>query len=223
MHGNYVESQHLKKEVLAFLLTKNTNKMLKIKLTQYSNSKRGKGFDVYLGNGTAYHFASKRMAGIFLNETSKFLTHSIFHLQELYIESWSNYQQTYFLLKINKDYKDNEVKRMCENASAAIEKARDLAIMRCRWPNGAYFTFLHLNTIGENIKLILRELRKIYKSRSDTAMLYRITTRYRLVMQIVKEIECFKEEESIYLFDIPAEILSEDEKQTMYIPEMKVA
>ena len=194
--------------------------MLKIKLTQHSKLKRGKGFEVYLGNGSAYHFASKRGAVAFLNETSKFLTHSLFHLQELYIQTWTNFQETYFLLKINKEYKDNEIKHVCENASVAIERSRDLAIMRCTWPNGAYFSFLHLRVISENIKTILRELRKIYKRRSDTAMIYRITNRYRLVIQVTKDIECFKEEESNYLFDIVAGL--DEESKTIFIPEPKL-
>lgn len=197
--------------------------MLHIKLKQYQKSKTGKGFDVYLGNGNAYHFTSGRNATAFLNETSKFLTHGLFHLQDLYIQTWTNYQELYFLLKIDEEYKDNGVKQRCESASAAIEKSRDLAIMRCTWPNGAYFVFIHVRTIADNIKTILRELRRIYKTRSDTAMFYRITARYRMVLGIEKDIECFKEEESAYLFDITEGMLADESTGPMFIPKMKVA
>ena len=176
-----------------------------------------------MGNGNAYHFPSQRTATAFLNETSRFLTQGLFQLQDLYIQTWTNFQETYFLLKIDKEYRDNEVKQRCESASAAIEKARDLAIMRCGWPNGAYFVFLHVHTIADNIKTILRELRKIYKTRSDTAMIYRISARYRMVLGVAKDIECFKEEESAYLFDIREEMLTDENTGSMFIPKMKVA
>lgn len=197
--------------------------MLQIKLTQVSKSKNGRGFDVFLGNGNAYHFPSQRNAIAFLNETSRFLTMGLFQLQDLYIQTWTNCQESYFLSKIDKEYKDNDIKRRCENAFATVESARDLAIMRCTWPNGAYFVFLHIRKIADSIKIVLRELRKLYKTRSDTAMVYRITSRYKMVLRIEKDIECFKEEESAFLFDFRADMLSDENTGNMFMPKMRVA
>ena len=174
--------------------------MQKITLKNYA--KKGDDYHVFLGNGNAYEFRSKRKAVAFLNETSKFLSLAIYNLQEFYIQSWTIYEQTYFLLKIDKEYGDNAIMRNCENALASINRARDLAIMRCTWQNGAVFTFHHLKVFGENIKTILREIRQVHKRNSNTPMLYRITNLYRLVMQTLTEIRSYKEEECIFLFDV---------------------
>lgn len=199
--------------------------MKQIKLTTYSKDlKKGKIYEVYLGNGTAHFFKSEQSTKQFLAQTSKYLTDLLHEIHELYQAIWKEYQENWFYFQHNKKtmsakfYDDD---RTCRRKLHDIEELRDLIVERSDWSLGTIFSFKNSELILDNFKLILKILTELNRSRSNTNEIYKLKSLYRRTMVLKQDLEGYSEEDAVFLFEVPKEI--NEKATTLFKPIIKVA
>lgn len=162
--------------------------MQKIVINKIS-SEKGK-YIVYLGNGTATTFTNKEKAQQFVNQTNQFLTQQLYNINECYKLVFDFYRENWGFLetqtKANSNY--SESRRFCDASINEIKNLIDLAVNRCSWTNGNYFTFLHLTGAVRTMKAILKELQPLCQRKSATAQLYKVDFYFSVLVKLESDL-----------------------------------
>lgn len=134
-------------------------------------------YQVRLGNGTVHSFPSKRLLFQFLTRTNKFLTSRAFDIHAIYMELWQEYQRCWFYFGSGQNYKWSlhflDYKR-CKEELEACEDHILRAIGQSDWDSGNHYSFHSLNTAISCQKGVIKTIIPLFKSRSQTAELYRM-------------------------------------------------
>lgn len=155
--------------------------MKKISLNNFQ-SEKGK-YTVCLGNGTATTFTNKEKAERFLSETGSFLTQQLFNINKATTLVNIFYRDCNWLYLDNKGKANYaETERYCEASLLSVKNNLSLAVNRCTWTNGNYFTFIHLQNAVKDLKTVLKELAPLCKKRSATDSLYTIDFLFKTVL-----------------------------------------
>lgn len=191
--------------------------MKKISVNNFQ-SEKGK-YTVCLGNGTATTFTNKEKAQQFLNETSQFLTQQLFNINKAYTLVNVFYRDCNWGYLDGKKQNNNypEIERFCEASLRTVTNNLDLAVNRCTWTNGNYFTFIHLQNSVNELKLVLKELAPLCRQRSATDQLYTIDFYFMMLTTIESALKNYAFF-GARLFKVP---VHEIDYQTEYKPDFK--
>lgn len=116
---------------------------------------------VALGNGLNVLFTNINEVNSFFAKTNRFLNAKLFTLNEIYIETFTNYQRNWFLFDNSSDMQKNE-RNIVDNLQI-VSKNLLMMIKRSTYENGNQFVFLQfLNSIDSLIQAIniLQEINK---------------------------------------------------------------
>ena len=193
--------------------------MKKINLNNF-HSEKGK-YTVCLGNGTATVFTNKEKAERFLAETSTFLTQQLYNINSAETLVAAFYRDSNWLyLEISGKNNYAEVERYCEASLLSVKNNLSLAVNRCTWTNGNYFTFIHLLNAVKDLKTVLKELASLCKKRSATDALYKIDFLFKTVLTNIENDLNNYAFLGARLFKIPVHEL---DNETEYKPDLKTA
>lgn len=192
--------------------------MKKISL-KYFKSEKGK-YTVCLGNGTATTFTNKEKAERFLNETGQFLTQQVYNINKASTLVNNFYRDcNWGYLDANNQNKNYpEIERFCDASLKSVINNIDLAVNRCTWTNGNYFTFIHLQNAVKDLKTVLIELAPVCKQRSATDSLYTIDFLFKTVLTSIENDLNNYAFLGARLFKVPVHEL---DYQTEYKPDLK--
>lgn len=123
-----------------------------------------KGFHVIrLGNGTIHRFSSIRAARKFLAETNRFLTETLFKLNEVLSELYQHGREVW----INSDEIRGADK--FEIRFRTLEHYLKQSYMRACWAAGNYFVFIDLQKFCEQAKSLVKFLLQVkHVQQTDT-------------------------------------------------------
>ena len=199
----------------------NTPRMKKVSLKQISQT--GKEYRVYLGNGTAHNFSSRRDATLFLGKTNEYLTRKLYECKELYTSVFSRYQDNWGYFKHDKktftvEFFDRD--RAAQKKLSEVQVSLNFIVDRCHHVNGNYFTFSHFRALLNNLKDVVKILNWINSTRSKREELYAYSTIFERIIKVENDLSNYGQETSLCVFRIP-EYLEEQESE--YIPKLNIA
>lgn len=194
---------------------KPTMKEIKLKqIIKISNTHQ-----VYLGNGTANKYLSKREANYFLAATNIFLTDKLHELHVQYVDVWNAYQENWFYLGNNRQSNKTylyEVERALGNHLEDIKNLFDHSVNRCGYTNGNFIVFINFTKVTHLLEATIRLLAELFGKHSNTNGISKMDIYLKRVFYARSEIENYGKRSTTRYFKIPTHI-SEDKS---YIPEL---
>ena len=184
--------------------------------------KKGKAYEINLGNGTSNCFSSQREAVSFLFNTNLFLTQKLHELHKVYCEVWNSYQSNWFYLDNDRKtpkFAIKETERRCVRNFEAISDLFNLSVERCAFPNGNYFVFIHFFKVTEYLEETIRMLAEIFGKHSNTNAICIMDINIKHVSYTRNELTNFGKFSTTKTFKIPTHI----SENVNYVPDYSLA
>jgi hypothetical protein len=122
-----------------------------------------KRHNVALGNGLNLLFTNVNEVKSFLAKTNKFLNAKLFDLNELYIETFTNYQRQWFFMG-NSSEMEHQERRILYNFRI-VSRNMEMMVRRSAFENGNQFVFLQFINSINSLILVIEILKDIQKAR----------------------------------------------------------
>lgn len=145
----------------------NSTEMRKIKINQIS--KEGSRYKVFINSDYKFYFSSLRKATKFQNEVSQYLTHSLFQLNDIYIDMFGVFRRIYFTIE------NPLIKRNLDQNIKQVSELIDLALNRSHFESiGSSLVISKINLVYDNL---LNAYQSIRKWEQSAPILQQFTTR----------------------------------------------